>query len=135
MSQSHGNTWRKAAEGRNPGASAPRRRAVKSADNKGKPGNRRPGQQQGTKRQSSDAGRSDARTLMQELKPTVWIGKLGCTETIVNEVAAQLKTRKVIKVKWLQNTEIVPEDLAKATGAHLLGVRGRTLVLEERRRL
>jgi RNA-binding protein len=72
---------------------------------------------------------------MQELKPTVWIGKLGCTETIVNEVAAQLKTRKVIKVKWLQNTEIVPEDLAKAAGARLLGVRGRTLVLEERRRL
>jgi RNA-binding protein len=135
MSQAHGNTWRKAAEGRKPGTSAPRKRAVKSADNTRRPGDRRPAGQQGTKRQSPNAGRSDARTLMQELKPTVWIGKLGCTETIINEVAAQLKSRKGIKVKWLQNTEIVPEDLAKATGARLLGVRGRTLVLEERRRL
>jgi RNA-binding protein len=72
---------------------------------------------------------------MQELKPTVWIGKQGCTGTIIDEVIAQLKSRKAVKVKWLQNTEIIPEDLARATGSHLLGVRGRTLVLEERRRL
>jgi RNA-binding protein len=135
MSQSRGSTWRKAAEGRNPGASGPRKRTVKSADNTGKPRDQRTGEQQGTKRQSPNAGKPDARTLMQELKPTVWVGKLGCTETIVNEVVAQLKTRKVIKVKWLQNTEIIPEDLAKAAGARLLGVRGRTLVLEERRKL
>jgi RNA-binding protein len=135
MSQSHGSTWRKAAEGRNSGKPAPHKRAVRSADNTRGSQGHRPGDRQGTKQQSPNAGRADARTLMQELKPTVWIGKQGCTETIVSEVTSQLKSRKVIKVKWLQNTEIVPEELARAAGARLLGVRGRTLVLEERRRL
>jgi RNA-binding protein len=134
MSQSRGSTWRKAAEGRNPGR-LPQKRAVRSADTSRKPGDRRPGGQQGTKPIPRNAGKHDARVLMQELKPTVWVGKQGCTETIVSEVIAQLKSRKVVKVKWLQNTEIVPEELARATGARLLGVRGRTLVLEERRKL
>jgi len=73
--------------------------------------------------------------LMQDLKPTVWIGKQGCTEPIISEVIAQLKTRKTIKVKWLQNTEVSPEELAHSTGARLIQVRGRTLILEERRKL
>jgi RNA-binding protein len=135
MSQSRGSTWRKAAEGRNQGTRTPHKRAVRSAGIPHKPGDRRPGGQHGTKSSPGSAGKPDARILMQELKPTVWIGKQGCTETIVSEVTAQLKSRKVIKVKWLQNTEIVPEDLARAAGARLLGVRGRTLVLEERRKL
>ncbi len=46
---------------------------------------------------------------MQELRPTIWIGKQGCTETIIQEVVQQLKKRKIIKVKWLHNTEIVPK--------------------------
>ena len=73
--------------------------------------------------------------LMQDLKPTVWIGKQGCTDQILSEIITQLKTRKAIKVKWLQHTEISPEEIAKSTGARLLQVRGRTLVLEERRKL
>jgi len=73
--------------------------------------------------------------LMQDLKPTVWIGKQGCTEPIISEVVAQLKTRKTIKVKWLQNTDVSPEELAAAAGARLIQVRGRTLILEERRKL
>ncbi|MEI7434422.1 MAG: YhbY family RNA-binding protein [Methanomicrobiales archaeon] len=73
--------------------------------------------------------------LMQDLKPTVWIGKQGCTEPIISEVIAQLKTRKTIKVKWLQNSEVSPEELARSAGARLIQVRGRTLILEERRRL
>ncbi len=135
MSQSRGSTWRKAAEGRTPGSHAAHKRVVKSGDSSGRPGNRRSGGQQGTKPVPRNAGKPEARVLMQELKPTVWIGKQGCTETIVSEVTAQLKSRKVIKVKWLQNTDVVPEELARATGARLLGVRGRTLVLEERRKL
>lgn len=71
---------------------------------------------------------------MQELKPTIWIGKQGCTDTIVLEVIAQLKKRQVIKVKWLQNTEVNPEELARRAGAELVSVRGRTLVLGERKK-
>ncbi len=69
---------------------------------------------------------------MQDLKPTIWIGKQGCTETIIEEIVQQLKKRKTIKVKWLHNTEIDPEELADRAGARLIGVRGRTLVLAEK---
>lgn len=71
---------------------------------------------------------------MQDLKPTVWIGKQGCTETMIDEIVAQLKKRKMIKVKWLQNTEVDPEAIALQAKATLVEVRGRTLVLAEKGR-
>ena len=70
---------------------------------------------------------------MQGIKPTVWIGKSGCTEATIDEIRAQLKRRKVVKVKWLQNTDIDPEAVAARTGSRLIEVRGRTLVLAERK--
>jgi RNA-binding protein len=66
---------------------------------------------------------------MQDLKPTVWIGKQGCTETMIEEIVAQLKKRKTIKVKWLQNTEVDPDAVAAQACAELVSVRGRTMVL------
>ena len=66
---------------------------------------------------------------MQDLKPTVWIGKQGCTETMIEEIVAQLKKRKLIKVKCLQNTEVDPDDIAIRAKATLVEVRGRTMVL------
>lgn len=69
---------------------------------------------------------------MQDLKPTVWIGKQGCTETMIEEISAQLKKRKLIKVKWLQNTEVDPEAIALQAKAKVIEVRGRTMVLAGR---
>jgi len=71
---------------------------------------------------------------MQDLKPTVWIGKQGCTDTMIDEIVEQLKKRKMIKVKWLQNIEIDPETVASQAQARLVDVRGRTMVLEEIKR-
>jgi len=71
---------------------------------------------------------------MQDLKPTVWIGKQGCTETMIEEIVEQLKKRKMIKVKWLQNIEIDPEMVASQARATLVDVRGRTMVLEEKKK-
>jgi RNA-binding protein len=71
---------------------------------------------------------------MQDLKPTVWIGKQGCTETMIDEIVEQLKKRKMIKVKWLQNVEIDPEAVASEAQATLMDVRGRTMVLEEKKK-
>lgn len=71
---------------------------------------------------------------MQDLKPTVWIGKQGCTGTMIEEIVEQLKKRKMIKVKWLQNIEIDPEMVASQAKATLMDVRGRTMVLEEKRK-
>jgi RNA-binding protein len=71
---------------------------------------------------------------MQDLKPTVWIGKQGCTETMIDEIVEQLKKRKMIKVKWLQNIEIDPETVALQAQARLVDVRGRTMVLEGKKK-
>ena len=72
---------------------------------------------------------------MQDLKPTVWIGKQGCTATMIEEIVAQLKKRKTIKVKWLQNTEVDPEAVAVQAGAALVSVRGRTMVLTGQKKI
>ena len=71
---------------------------------------------------------------MQDLKPTVWIGKQGCTETMIGEIMEQLRKRKKIKVKWLQSVEIDPESVAVQARARLVEVRGRTMVLEEKKK-
>jgi len=73
------------------------------------------------------------KSSMQDLKPTVWIGKSGCTGSMVDEIRMQIKKRKIVKVKWLHNTEIDPEAIAARTGSDLIEVRGRTLVLAERK--
>jgi RNA-binding protein len=72
---------------------------------------------------------------IQDLKPTVWIGKQGCTETMIDEIVEQLKKRKMIKVKWLQNIDIDPETVAIKAQARLVDVRGRTMVLEEKKKI
>jgi RNA-binding protein len=69
----------------------------------------------------------------QDLKPTIWVGKRGITSVMIDEIRRQLKDRKVVKVRWLRNTEIDPEEIAASAGAVLAEVRGRTLVLKERR--
>jgi RNA-binding protein len=74
------------------------------------------------------------KNLMQDLRPTVWIGKQGCSDTIIQEIADQLEKRRVVKVKWLQNIEVDPEDVAARAGAVLVEVRGRTMVLARRQK-
>jgi RNA-binding protein len=75
----------------------------------------------------------DANKLMQDLKPTVWIGKQGCTETMIEEIVSQLKNRKMIKVKWLQSVEVDPEAIALQARAKLVETRGRTMVLADKK--
>ncbi len=67
-----------------------------------------------------------------DLKPTIWIGKQGMTETIIDEIRSQIKVRKVIKVKWLESTGVDPEEIAGKSGTILLQIRGRTMVLGEK---
>ncbi len=73
------------------------------------------------------------RETVHHLKPTIWIGKRGVTTVMIDEIRRQLKDRKVVKVRWLRNTEVDPEAIAAAADADLIEVRGRTLVLTERR--
>ena len=64
-----------------------------------------------------------------DLKPTIWVGKQGMSDTILDEIKNQIKVRKVIKVKWLSCVEIDPESIATQSRTKLLQVRGRTMVL------
>ena len=73
-------------------------------------------------------------TSMQDLKPTVWIGKQGSTETMIEEIVCQLRKRKLIKVKWLQHAEVDPAAIAAQAKARLVEVRGRTMVLADKSR-
>ena len=75
-----------------------------------------------------------SRESYQDIKPTVWIGKRGITNVMIDEIRRQLKDRKIVKVRWLRNTEVDPEKVAVSTDAVLLEVRVRTRVLAERRR-
>jgi RNA-binding protein len=74
-----------------------------------------------------------SRESFHDLRPTVWIGKRGVTGVMIDEIQRQLKDRKVVKVRWLRNTEVDPVEVADVAGAILVEVRGRTLVLRERR--
>ncbi|NYT06649.1 MAG: YhbY family RNA-binding protein [Methanomicrobiales archaeon] len=71
---------------------------------------------------------------MQDLRPTVWIGKQGCTPTLIEEIIQQLERRKVVKVKVLATTEIDFGDVAARTGSELVEVRGKTFVLARRQK-
>ena len=64
-----------------------------------------------------------------DLKPTIWVGKQGMSDTILDEIKNQIKVRKVIKIKWLCSVEIDPESIATQSRTKLLQVRGRTMVL------
>lgn len=64
-----------------------------------------------------------------DLKPTIWVGKQGISDTIIDEIGAQVKVRKVIKVKWLASVDVDPETVATESKTKLLQVRGRTMVL------
>ncbi|MDD1671436.1 MAG: YhbY family RNA-binding protein [Methanomicrobiales archaeon] len=72
------------------------------------------------------------RRRINELKPTVWVGKNGCTDVVIEEIRRQVKARGMIKVRWLRNAEINPTHLAGCTGTEILDLRGRTIVLSKK---
>jgi RNA-binding protein len=67
------------------------------------------------------------------LKATLWIGKQGVTEGLIEEIRQQLKARGMVKIRWLRSAEVDARDIAARSGAELLLVRGRTLVLGRRK--
>ena len=73
-------------------------------------------------------------------KPTVWVGKAGVSEGLLEEVSRQLDARRAVKVKVQRSAlaertvEDVAVEVAERTGAELIEVRGRTFVLYRRRR-
>ena len=73
-------------------------------------------------------------------KPTVWVGKAGVSEGLIEEISRQLDARRAIKVKVQRSVlaertvEDVAAEVAEKTGAELIEVRGHTFVLYRRKR-
>ena len=82
------------------------------------------------------------RRIKRELsaeKPTVWVGKEGATQQIVNEISRQLDKREIVKAKILKSalkdeeTKSVASKIAQQTSSSLVEVRGHTFLLYKRR--
>lgn len=76
---------------------------------------------------------------MAEEKPTVWIGKNGVTEEVVDEVKKQLKSNEIVKIRVLkkaftqQSMKEVTNKLVDHTVSELIDARGHTLILYKAR--
>ena len=72
-----------------------------------------------------------------ELSPTVHVGKDGLDQGLFDEITAQLKKNRLIKVKVLSNSDDSAKEAAEAieesTGAVIVDVRGGTIVVTDKR--
>lgn len=72
-----------------------------------------------------------------DIGPTVHIGKDGLDQGLFDEITAQLKKNRLIKVKVLSNSSEAAKDAAaeieESTGAVAVDVRGGVIVLTDRR--
>lgn len=75
----------------------------------------------------------------RHIDATIWIGKDGATEDLLNHVRSQLKARELVKVKVQKSAleEIHTNDfankVAESTGATLVEVMGHTFSLYKKR--
>ncbi|MCI5148450.1 MAG: ribosome assembly RNA-binding protein YhbY [Candidatus Electrothrix sp. MAN1_4] len=73
------------------------------------------------------------RGLGHHVDPTVYVGKEGISENVVQSVIDALRTRELIKVKLGQNCEVpkkeAAEQLAKDSGAALVQLIGKMVLL------
>lgn len=72
-----------------------------------------------------------------ELSPTVHVGKDGIDDGLLNEITAQLKNARLIKIKVLNTVDGDPkevaEELATSTNSVIVDVRGGVIVLTDKR--
>ena len=81
----------------------------------------------------------DVKRVGHGLRPTVHVGKEGVTDTLIEEIAQQVKARKVVKVRLLPSVEEdrkqVAQDLADRSDSVLIEVVGHTVLLCDRKYL
>ena len=70
-----------------------------------------------------------------EISPTVHVGKDGLKDSLYEEITAQLKKNRLIKVKVLTDdgTSEVAEAIAEATNSVIVDVRGSIVILTDKR--
>jgi len=73
-------------------------------------------------------------------KPTIWIGKDGASQQILNEISKQLEKREMAKIKILktvlegEETKNIVAKIAEKTGSTLIDVKGYTIILYKPRK-
>ena len=73
-------------------------------------------------------------------KPTIWIGKSGVSQELINEIEKQLDKREMVKIKILKSAlkenemRQLASRIAEQTEASLVEVRGHTLMLYKHRK-
>jgi len=73
-------------------------------------------------------------------KPTVWVGKEGATQRIINEINRQLEQHEVVKAKIHQTAlkeqeaKDIATNIAAQTNSTLIDTRGHTMVLYKKRK-
>ena len=77
--------------------------------------------------------RAALRSMAAQIQPIMQIGKGGVSENLVKTVSDALEARELIKLSVLENCDYsardMAEELAQATGADVVAVIGRKVVL------
>lgn len=72
-----------------------------------------------------------------EIEPTVHVGKEGFKESVAEEIKAQVKKNRLIKIKVLPNadtpTKEMAESISEATDTVVVDVRGSVVILTDKR--
>ncbi len=74
---------------------------------------------------------------VHEIKPTIWIGKSGISDTVIKEIQSQLKKKKTIKVKILKSAldektkEEICAEIVEKTHAEIIQKTGFILALKK----
>jgi len=72
-----------------------------------------------------------------EINPTVHVGKDGLKDSLYEEIKAQLKKNRLIKVKVLSNADSetgeIADTIAEMTDSVVVDVRGGVVILTDRR--
>lgn len=73
------------------------------------------------------------RIAAQKLRPTLHVGKDGLSDRVTQEIALQLKSAKLVKIRILSSVEgdrkDIAAEMARRTSSELVDVRGSTVVL------
>jgi len=73
-------------------------------------------------------------------QPTVWVGKEGATQQVINEINRQLEQHEVVKAKIHQTalkdqeTKQIVTNIAAQTNSTLVDLRGHTFILHKKRK-
>jgi RNA-binding protein len=73
-------------------------------------------------------------------QPTVWVGKEGATQQVINEINRLLEQHEVVKAKIHQTalkeqeTKVIVTNIATQTNSTLIDLRGHTFILHKKRK-